>query len=134
MLLTDVEGTPLGVMVTSARPHEVNLIEPLLHQSQILLRSQFTFLYDRAADSKSLRKCLREYGVRLISPFRKRRDGSQRKLSKLEKKKYSNRWKVERTFAWLKNYRRLGTRWEYYAHLHVAFWNLGCMYSILKRF
>lgn len=134
MLLTDVGGTPLGVMVTSARPHEVKLIEPLLNQSQIPLRRRFTFLYDRAVDSQSLREGLQEYGVRLISPFRKRRDGTQKKLSKTEKKKYSHRCKVKRTVGWLKNYWRHETRWGYYAHLHEAFWNLYYVHCILRGF
>ncbi len=46
----------------------------------------------------------------------------------------AHRWKVERTFAWLKNLRRLTTRWEYHPHLHEAFWQLGCLYTILKQF
>jgi transposase len=33
---------------------------------------------------------------------------------------------VERTFAWLHNFRRLGIRWERDADLHYALLRLGC--------
>jgi transposase len=36
------------------------------------------------------------------------------------------RWVVERTFAWLHNFRRLRTRYERRAELHLAFLQLGC--------
>ncbi len=37
----------------------------------------------------------------------------------------SVRWVVERTFAWLHNFRRLRTRYERYGALHDAFLTLG---------
>lgn len=33
---------------------------------------------------------------------------------------------VERSFAWLHNFRRLRTRYERRAELHLAFMQLGC--------
>lgn len=36
------------------------------------------------------------------------------------------RWVVERSFAWLHNFRRLRTRYERRAELHLAFMQLGC--------
>jgi transposase len=36
------------------------------------------------------------------------------------------RWVVERTFAWLHNFRRLRTRYERLAELHQAFMSLAC--------
>jgi len=36
------------------------------------------------------------------------------------------RWVVERTLAWLHNFRRLRTRYERLAELHLAFLHLGC--------
>ncbi len=134
MLLTDAEGTPIGVMVTSASPHEVNLIEPLVEHTVIPLRSRTRLLYDRAADSQPLRERLKEVGVRLISPFRTRRNQTRQKMTANQKLHYQQRWKVERTFGWLKNLRRLTTRWEYNPNLHQSFWQLGCLYTILKRF
>ncbi len=36
------------------------------------------------------------------------------------------RWVVERSFAWLHNFRRLRTRYERLPELHLAFMRLGC--------
>ncbi len=36
------------------------------------------------------------------------------------------RWVVERTFAWLHQFRRLRIRWERRPELHLAFLNLAC--------
>jgi transposase len=38
----------------------------------------------------------------------------------------AERWVVERTFAWLHNFRRLRTRYERDADLHLAVMQLGC--------
>ena len=132
MLLTDAEGTPVGVDVKSASPHEVTLIESLMTRSQRDLPKQCRLLYDKAADSEPLRKRLRVLGTRLIAPFRKWRGRPQRRLSVNDARHYANRWKVERTFSWLKRFRRLVVRWEYHAHLFAGFWHLGCLFTILK--
>ena len=80
---------------------------------------------DRAYDSDPLRIRLAEMGIELICPHRngRRKPATQdgRKL-----RRYRKRWKIERLFAWLSNYRRLVVRWErnpiiYRAFLHVAF-------------
>jgi transposase len=37
------------------------------------------------------------------------------------------RWLVERTFAWLNQFRRLRVRYERRADIHEAFLSLGCL-------
>src|SRR5579872_3530948 len=48
------------------------------------------------------------------------------------------RWVVERSFAWLHNYRRLATRYERRADIHRAFLSLGaaliCFNSVARLF
>jgi transposase len=39
------------------------------------------------------------------------------------------RWVVERTFAWLHQFKRLPIRWEYRADLHQAPLKLACGFS-----
>ena len=133
MLLADREGTPLGVMVTSASPHEVKLIEPLLEHTQHDLPVQTRLLYDKAADSTPLRERLKARGLRLIAPFIRRRHQRPRRLPKGDQRLYAHRWKIERTFGWLKHFRRLTTRWEYHPELHLGFWQLACLFTILRR-
>ncbi|WP_444889596.1 transposase [Microbulbifer sp. DLAB2-AA] len=59
-------------------------------------------------------------GIDLICPHRRNR----KKVSRQDGRKlrrYACRWKVERTFEWLGNYRRLVIRWERYLSTYRAF-------------
>ncbi len=134
MLLADAQGTPLGLLISSASPHEVTLIEPLLEQSQLRLPARTRLLYDKAADSQSLRRRLRWGGITLVCPYIRRRHRRQRMMNGRQRQHYRSRWKIERTIGWLKNLRRLTTRWERHVHLHLGFWQLGCLFTILKTF
>jgi len=44
-----------------------------------------------------------------------------------------HRWVVERTLAWLHQFRRLRIRYERRADIHEAFLSLGCSISCFKR-
>ncbi len=110
MLLTDCEETPIGVDVTSASPHEVKLIEPLIDHAQVRLPRPTRLLYDKTADNGLLRRRMSCQGIRLIAPYRRDANGRRRRLSLRDRSHYSNRWKVERTIRWLKHFRRVTTR------------------------
>lgn len=132
MVLVDGRGLPLGAEIASASPHEVTLIEPLLDR-RILPNKPRRLIYDAAADSDPLRTRLAKRGIELVSPHRKNRkkpptqDG--RKL-----RRYRRRWKIERSIGWLQNFRRLVTRYEYYAHLFHGFVQLACLMVVMRRF
>jgi len=87
---------------------------------------------DKAYDSDPLRQRLRRRGIDLIVPHRKNRkkpatqDG--RKL-----RRYRRRWKVERTFAWFGNFRRLVVRWERSLTMYLAFFHLTCLLITLRQ-
>jgi len=104
MAITDAAGLPLAVWICGANRHEMKLVEDTLHVFHIEERPKY-LIADRAYDSDPLRQELTEIGIELICPHRKNRkkpktqDG--RKL-----RRYKRRWKVERYFAWLHNYRR----------------------------
>ncbi len=69
----------------------------------------------------------------MIAPHRRNRtkpktqDG--RKL-----RRYQRRWKVERLFAWLHNFRRLVVRYERHADNFLAFLLLECSVILLRSF
>lgn len=110
----------------------MTLIEPLLGR-RILPTKPRRLIYDAAADSDPLRARLAKRGIELVSPHRKNRkkpptqDG--RKL-----RRYRRRWKIERSIGWLQNFRRLVTRYEYYAHLFHGFVQLACLIIVMRRF
>lgn len=87
---------------------------------------------DRAYDSDSLDQALAEQGIEMIAPHRRNRkrpktqDG--RKL-----RRYRRRWKIERLFAWLGNFRRLTVRYERHLENFLGFVQLGCIMILLKH-
>jgi transposase len=132
MVLTDANGLPLGVDTSSASPHEVKLIAPLL-EKRLLPHRPRRLIYDEAADSDPLRARLKRRGIELICRHRRNRvkpptqDG--RKL-----RRFRRRWKVERSISWLQNFRRLVTRYEFHEHLFHGFVQLACLVIVLGRF
>lgn len=86
---------------------------------------------DKAYDSDPLdRRLHEEYGIEMIAPNRHNRSRSQdgRKL-----RRYCRRWRVERVFAWLHNFRRLITRWEHHIENFLGFVRLACLQILIRR-
>jgi len=90
-------------------------------------------IVDKAYDSDPFRKRLAARGIEVVCPHRNGRvraplqDG--RKL-----RRYRKRWKMERVFAWLGNYRRLVVRWDYRIETYRAFFHFACILITLNRF
>jgi len=77
-----------------------------------------------------LRQRLADRGIDLIAPeLRCRRNRVQdgRKL-----RRYRRRWKMERAFAWLGNFRRLVVRYERKLQIYTAFFHLACIVIVLR--
>ncbi len=118
--------------VTSASPHEVTLVKATL-EACFLTQLPEKLIGDKAYDSDTLDASLaEEWGVELIAPHRDNRiqpasqDG--RPL-----RRYKKRWKIERLFAWLQNFRRLVVRYEYHLDNFLAMIHLGCILILLRR-
>jgi hypothetical protein len=79
---------------------------------------------DQAYGSDPLDAQLKAEGIEIISPHRKgRKKPKTQEGCKL--RRYKRRWKVERLFAWLGNYRRLVVRYERQAENYLGFVQLG---------
>jgi transposase len=130
MAVVDGNGLPVGVRIESASPHEVKLVESTL-DAMATTGSPERIIGDKAYDSDALDARLEEErGIQLIAPNRRNRKKSQdgRPL-----RRYRRRWKVERLFAWLQNFRRLVTRWEYHSENFLGFVQLGCIVILLRH-
>jgi transposase len=91
---------------------------------------------DKAYDSDKLDTQLRQRRkIEMIAPHRfmanRKRPVTQdgRPL-----RRYRRRWKVERLFAWLHNFRRVVTRWDYYPANYLGFIQLACALILLRHF
>jgi len=87
---------------------------------------------DKAYDSDALDEQLaEEYGIEMISPNRSNR--KQKTPDGRPLRRYRRRWKVKRLFAWMQNYRRLVTRWEYHIENFLGFVQLACLLMLLRH-
>jgi len=88
---------------------------------------------DKAYDSDPLDAELEALDIEMIAPHRENRKQTQtqdgRKL-----RRYKRRWKVERLFAWLQNYRRILVRYEYHDANYLGFVHLGCILILLRAY
>jgi transposase len=111
-------------VLTEANRNDVTQLMPLLEaippiagQRGAPKRKPELIQADRAYDSNRLRTLLAQRGIASQLARRYTKHGSG--LGK-------TRWVVERTIAWLHQFRRLRIRFERLATIHEAFLKLGC--------
>jgi transposase len=139
MVVVDGQGIPLGGAITSASPAEVRLAEETLATIKVPRQGRGRpksrpqrLIGDKAYDSDKLRARLAGKGIRLLVPYRRNRKG---KINSPEvKERYRHRWKIERTFAWLGNFRRLVVRYERLITVYSGFFHLACIIIALRQF
>ncbi len=132
MAIADALGLPIAVGIASASPHEVTLVEETLDNA-FVADALHRLIGDKAYDSNGLdERLLEERGIELIAPnlsSRKRKSQDGRPL-----RRYRRRWKIERLFAWLHNYRRLVIRYERHAENFLGFVHLGCICILFRHY
>ncbi len=131
MAISDGHGLPLAVHVASASPHETKLVEPTL-QRRFLAETPERLIGDRAYDSDPLDAQIRErFGVELVAPHNSTRSRKATQDGRVLRR-YRRRWKIERLFAWLHNFRRVVIRWEYYPENFLGMVQLACAIILLR--
>lgn len=132
MAISDAAGTCLALHVTSASPHEVTLVQQTL-ASRYIKGKPKKLIGDKAYDSDPLDVELAKDDIEMIAPHRRNRKKAKtqdgRKL-----RRYKRRWKIERLFAHLGNFRRLVVRYERSAQNFLGFVQLGCIKLLLRCF
>ena len=123
---------PISLSVQAASPHESQLVEETLGHS-FLNQLPERLMGDKAYDSDALDLHLAtRYGIQLIAPHRARRKHPTQDGRPL--RRYRRRWQVERVFAWLHNFRRRVTRWEFHIENFFGMVRLGCLKLLLRYF
>jgi transposase len=130
MAVADGTGLPLAISVGSASPHEVTLVEDTL-KKRFTQEKPSRLIGDRAYDSDPLDKKLRQQGIQLIAPHRTNRKQPATQDGR-PLRRYIRRWKVERLFAWLQNFRRIEVRHDRFLENYFTFVLLGCMIILLR--
>jgi transposase len=140
MVVVDGQGVPLACHLDAANRAEVTLLEQTLDNVAVAPAERGEpppqprrLICDPGYDSDPLReRLLFERDIEVVCPHRRNRtrprlqDG--RKL-----RRYRRRWKVERTFAWLGNFRRLVVRYERSLKMYRAFFHVACVLITLRQ-
>ncbi len=132
MAVADGAGFPVALSVGSASPHEVRLVEETL-EKRLVDDTPERLIGDRAYDSDPLDEKLAEQGIRLIAPHKSNRKKPKTQDGR-ELRRYRKRWKVERLFAWLQNYRRILVRYDRFLENYLAFVHLACIVIFIRNY
>jgi transposase len=123
-VITDAKGIPLAVSLSGANRHDVTQLLPLVAAIPPVRgkrgrprRKPNRIQGDRADDSEAHREALRWLRIEPVLAKRATEHGSGLGVY---------RWVVERTLAWLHQFRRLRIRYERRADIHEAFLSIGC--------
>jgi transposase len=129
-VITDRHGTPFAVSLTNKNRHDVTQIMPLLDAIPSMCglvgrprhRPRRLFA-DRGYDYVKCRRLLRARGItpKIVREGTSHGSGLGR-----------TRWVVERTFAWLHQFKRLRTRSEIRADVHLGLLQLACAIFCLR--
>jgi transposase len=123
-LICDARGVPLAVRLTGANRNDsqealalVDAVPPLQGARGRPRHRPDCVVGDRGYDAAGIRQGLRTRGILPLLAMRRTAHGSG--LGR-------GRWVVERTFAWLNQFRRLRVRYDKRGDIHEAFLSLAC--------
>jgi transposase len=139
VVVVDGGGIPLGVQLANAKPSEHKFAETTLALIRVPRPGRGRprskprrVVADKGYDSDPLRERLGQRHIDFIVPYRcnsvLRRYQDRRKL-----RRYRRRWKVERTIAWLQNFRRVQVRYDRIFAVYQGFVHLACLIIVLRH-
>jgi transposase len=133
-LLCDSQGIILSLYATAGQRHESKAFETTMARVALprrLGRKRWPakLAGDKGYSYQRLRRWLKRRQVQDVIPTRK----DQPRQENFDKDSYRQRNIVERAIGWLKECRRLGTRYEKLAVNFVAFWIVGLIGKLLRK-
>ena len=141
-IVSEAHSIPISLVVASANEAEISLAEPTLKAIRIPTprgrpkKRPKRVCADKAYASMALRRTLRKRGIKSAIPERVSTKQKGRKRGPKPKcvgPIYKQRWKVERTFAWLGNFRRTLIRWERKFEGFKGFVIFTCMFVTIRN-
>lgn len=133
MAVADGDGLPLAVAIGDGSKHDVVLTDAAL-DAAFVCELPPRLVGDKAWDSAPHQAALaKERNIELIAPKRGGLRRSSRRQDGRSLRRYKRRWKVERLIAWLKQFRRIATRWEHSVDRYLGLLYLACAKILLRR-
>ena len=133
MAIADSHGLPVSICTESASPAEVTLVQRTVENKFVTGRPE-RLIGDKAYDSDPLDKQMKsEFGIEVIAPHRQNRRADRKTQDGRPLRRFRRRWKVERLFAWMFNFRRLVVRYEYHIENFMGLIHLACAVILLRH-
>jgi transposase len=140
MGVVDGRGVPWDTTFTlhprrksgSRKPHSRRFRVGRRHRAGRPRQKPLRVIADKAYDSDPLRERLARRGIELIAPHRSNRKKPATQDGRALRR-YKRRWIVERTNAWLGNFRRLVVRYDRSLTIYRAFFHIACFMIVLRR-
>lgn len=144
-IISDINGIPISILLKKGNKHDSQFIKEHIDKMLIITntkkyknhnRYKQNFMGDKGYDSKEKRTYLINKGYTLIIPYNKRNTKNPdkiKKLTKIEKKKYKKRIKIENVFCWITKNKKIATRNEKYAISYLNFVYMALIKIIIKR-
>lgn len=135
VMITEKDGLPLTNATAKGNRHDMTLAQKVISKIRVGTKRRVKLLNgDKGFDGKVFRRSLRRKGVKPNIPERQFKNRRKRGRKPVYDKAVAKfRAVVERTFAWLKYFRRLRYRWERTKKMFQAFVDLGCLLICLRR-
>lgn len=140
-MVSDGEGTPLAVHVTAGQVHEAKGFEPVVDAVRIpqpLGRPRtrpFRLAGDKGYDVPWIRRWLRSHNITAVIPEKRKPHGRKPgRPPRLDRDAYRRRNVVERSIGWLKQARRIATRFEKLAVNFMAMLKLAMIQRYLRTY
>lgn len=110
--LTDGQGIPIGVIATAGQRNEgpefENVMQACLINTFRKAKRPQALAADKAYSSKAIRKYICKLGIEDVIPTR----SNENRNDNFDKEKYRARNIVERAIGWIKEFRRVATRYD----------------------
>lgn len=137
--MTDGNSTPLGVVISAGQAHESSFVTEALEAVQIPQnrpgrprKRPAALSGDKGYSYRKVRRWLHAHKIEPVIPQRSNQVGAKGGCRKFDSAKYRKRNVVERRVGWLKECRRLGTRFEKLAVNFAAMVELGIIQQLLR--
>lgn len=140
-LICDANGIPLRFLLSPGQASDIAHARPLLDQVRIPGKSGRPrkrcrwLLADKGYDAEHLRQYCDRYRMQPVIPQRTMKRKPKPGLPRLfDRPKYRQRNIIERMFGWLKESRRIGTRYDKLARSFAAMVTLACTLRCLRQY
>jgi transposase len=133
-MLCDAQGVPLRFLLSGGQASDIVYAQPLLDDVSIPSSGRGRprkrckwLLADKGYDCEALRRYCDDYRMRSVIPLRSMKRKPRPGLPRLfDRPKYRKRNIIERMFGWLKENRRIVTRFDKLAKSYAAMVSLAC--------